>query len=553
MKILTTITLLSFTTVLAACIHESSYPEEIENELNVLDRIVDDSSRYKEAKQKKISDKLSSLRPEDSDTYRYGIYDEVYKEYYQYNLDSAMTYAKKKLVIAQNTDSYRIKTDAVLDLAERYVLSGMYAETLHILDTLETDRLDSALMVEYFHVCQSLYEDLSSTSDDPDLKIKYWNMKNRYRDLRLEYLPEGDIARLFVLSEMSRESGTGENMLPEIKAWIQSPDTDNHNKAMLCYIAAHIYKAIGDRENELLYYILSARNDLTAPVNDYMSLHELAARLYADGEIERAYRYITRSVQDAMVAQSRLNITSINSVLPTISASYDTLMQRKNRQLIYLLFGISILTVLLVLAASASITSRNRALIAEKKTREKNELLKEANDNLQKYISMLQEANQIKESYLSRYMDMCVEYIEGLERYRSQLRQTAKSGGFEKIMENLRSGNYIKKELQEFYSQFDSTFLSLFPDFVEQFNMLLKPECRIEDRSSEKVLSTELRVMALIRLGVHDSAKISRFLRRSISTVYNYRAKMRNSALSDRDDLEKQVMSIGKLSDLTTK
>lgn len=553
MKILTTITLLSFTTVLAACIHESSYPEEIENELNVLDRIVDDSSRYKEAKQKKISDKLSSLRPEDSDTYRYGIYDEVYKEYYQYNLDSAMTYAKKKLVIAQNTDSYRIKTDAVLDLAERYVLSGMYAETLHILDTLETDRLDSALMVEYFHVCQSLYEDLSSTSDDPDLKIKYWNMKNRYRDLRLEYLPEGDIARLFVLSEMSRESGTGENMLPEIKAWIQSPDTDNHNKAMLCYIAAHIYKAIGDRENELLYYILSARNDLTAPVNDYMSLHELAARLYADGEIERAYRYITRSVQDAMVAQSRLNITSINSVLPTISASYDTLMQRKNRQLIYLLFGISILTVLLVLAASASITSRNRALIAEKKTREKNELLKEANDNLQKYISMLQEANQIKESYLSRYMDMCVEYIEGLERYRSQLRQTAKSGGFEKIMENLRSGNYIKKELQEFYSQFDSTFLSLFPDFVEQFNMLLKPECRIEDRSSEKVLSTELRVMALIRLGVHDSAKISRFLRRSISTVYNYRAKMRNSALYDRDDLEKQVMSIGRLSDLTTK
>lgn len=553
MKILTTITLLSFTTVLTACIHESSYPEEIENELNVLDRIVDDSSRYKEAKQKKISDKLSSLRPEDSDTYRYGIYDEVYREYYQYNLDSAMTYAKKKLVIAQNTDSYRIKTDAVLDLAERYVLSGMYAETLHILDTLETDRLDSALMVEYFHVCQSLYEDLSSTSDDPDLKIKYWNMKNRYRDLRLEYLPEGDIARLFVLSEMSRESGTGENMLPEIKAWIQSPDTDNHNKAMLCYIAAHIYKAIGDRENELLYYILSARNDLTAPVNDYMSLHELAARLYADGEIERAYRYITRSVQDAMVAQSRLNITSINSVLPTISASYDTLMQRKNRQLIYLLFGISILTVLLVLAASASITSRNRALIAEKKTREKNELLKEANDNLQKYISMLQEANQIKESYLSRYMDMCVEYIEGLERYRSQLRQTAKSGGFEKIMENLRSGNYIKKELQEFYSQFDSTFLSLFPDFVEQFNMLLKPECRIEDRSSEKVLSTELRVMALIRLGVHDSAKISRFLRRSISTVYNYRAKMRNSALSDRDDLEKQVMSIGRLSDLTTK
>ena len=553
MNALTTGTLLTITMALTACTHRPSYPAEIENELKVLDRIVDDSSRYKDAKMRKISDMRSSLRPEDTDEYRYGIYDEIYREYYQYDLDSAMTYVKKKLAIAQKTDSYRIKTDAILDLAERYVLSGMYAETRQILDTLDTAGSDSTLMVEYFHVCQSLYEDLSSTSDDPDLKVKYWNIKNRYRALRLEYLPKNDIARLFVLSEMSRESGTGENMLPEIKARIQSPDTDSHNKAMLCYIAAHIYKSIGDRENELLYYILSARNDLTAPVNDYRSLHELAAILYTDGQIERAYRYISRSVQDAMVAQSRLNIKSINSILPIISASYDTLMQEKHSQLIYLLAGISVLAVLLVIAASASIKARNRAIVAENETREKNGLLKEANENLQKYISMLQEANRIKESYLSRYMDMCVEYIEGLERYRSRLRQTAKTGGFEKIMENLRSGNYIKKELQEFYSQFDSTFLTLFPDFVRQFNMLLKPECRFEDRSSEKILTTELRVMALIRLGIHDSEKIAQFLRRSISTVYNYRVKMRNAALSDRDDLEKQVMSIGILSDLATK
>ena len=546
-------TLFTIVMALTACTHKPSYPAEIENELKVLDRIVDDSSTYKDEKMRKISDMRSALRPDSTDEYRYGIYDGIYREYYQYDADSAMTYVKKKLAIAQRTDSYRIKTDAILDLAERYVLSGMYAESLHILDTLDTAGMDSTLMVEYFHVCQSLYEDLSSTTDDPELKVKYWNTKNRYRASRLEYLPQDDIARLFVLSEMSRESGTGENMLPAIKARIQSPDMDCHNKAMLCYIAARIYKANGDRENELLYYIRSACNDLMAPVNDYRSLHELAARLYVDGEIKRAYRYISRAIQDAMVAKSRLNITSINNILPIISASYDTLMQKKHRQLIYLLAGTCILAVLLVFAVSVIIEAHNRTIAAEKKTREKNELLKEANDSLQKYISMLQEADRIKESYLSRYMDMCVEYIESFERYRSQLRQTAKSGGFEKIMENLRSGNYIRKELQEFYSQFDSTFLTLFPDFVKEFNMLLKPECRIEDRSSEKILSTELRVMALIRLGVHDSAKISKFLRRSLSTVYNYRAKMRNAALSDRDDLEKQVMSIGRPSDLTTK
>ena len=134
---------------------------------------------------------------------------------------------------------------------------------------------------------------------------------------------------------------------------------------MLCYIAARIYKAIGDRENELLYYICSACNDLMAPVNDYRSLHELAARLYVDGEIKRAYRYISRAIQDAMVAKSRLNITSINNILPIISASYDTLMQKKHRQLIYLLAGTCILAVLLVFAVSVIIEAHNRTIAAE--------------------------------------------------------------------------------------------------------------------------------------------------------------------------------------------
>ena len=172
MKILTAITLLSLATALTACIHESSYSSEIKNELKILDGIVDDNSRYKEAKRQKISDMLASLRHDDSDLHRYEIYDDIYREYYQYNLDSAMAYAKKKLVIAGKTDSYRVKTDAVLDLAERYVLSGMYAETLQIIDTLDTAHMDSTLLVKYFHVGQSLYEDLSSTSDDPDLKVK---------------------------------------------------------------------------------------------------------------------------------------------------------------------------------------------------------------------------------------------------------------------------------------------------------------------------------------------------------------------------------------------
>ena len=141
---------------------------------------------------------------------------------------------------------------------------------------------------------------------------------------------------------------------------------------------------------------------------------------------------------------------------------------------------------------------------------------------------------------------MCSYYIGGLERYRSTLRKSAKNGGFQEVNEMLKSSDFINKELNEFYAQFDASFLNLFPDFVEQLNELLQPDKRIECKSKDGILNTELRVAALIRLGVTDSVKIAYFLRRSVSTIYNYRVKMRNSALSDREEFEKQIMHIGR-------
>ena len=270
------------------------------------------------------------------------------------------------------------------------------------------------------------------------------------------------------------------------------------------------------------------------------------ALLYEKGDVRRAYRYITRSVNDAMTANARINIQSINKLLPIISDSYNIQMRRNQKQLKEMLGGISILAVLLAAAIVTLMKFMKKVSVAERLTREKNDELQKVNGRLHEYIIMLQEANEIKESYLARYLDMCSDYIEGLERYRSQLRKAAKNGGFAEIMENLRNGDFIEKELQEFYAQFDTTFLDLFPDFISQMNTLLQPDKRLEDTSREGSLSTELRVMALIRLGVKDSVKIAHFLRRSSSTIYNYRVKLRNAAL-DREGFEKQIMRIGRL------
>jgi DNA-binding NarL/FixJ family response regulator len=139
---------------------------------------------------------------------------------------------------------------------------------------------------------------------------------------------------------------------------------------------------------------------------------------------------------------------------------------------------------------------------------------------------------------------MCSDYIDGLDRYRSSLRKTGKEGG--DVMAALKSKAFMEAQLEEFYTQFDATFLDLFPDFIPQVNELLQEDKRINCKHKERLLSTELRVLALIRLGVNDSVRIAQFLRRSVSTIYNYRVKMRNAANVDREEFESRLMKIGK-------
>ena len=220
-----------------------------------------------------------------------------------------------------------------------------------------------------------------------------------------------------------------------------------------------------------------------------------------------------------------------------------------NRRQLSVLSGIlGIMAVLLIGAVIVTLKEQRKARQAEKRTSEINEELKAINRKMEEYILLLKESNNIKEIYIGRYIDLCSEYIGRMERYRSMLNRTARTEGFEAVRNALKSSEFIDKELNEFYEQFDATFLQLFPDFIKDLNALLQPDKRIELKTRDGIMTTELRIFALIRLGITDSVKIAEFLRRSVSTVYNYRVKMRNAALNSREDFEKQIMGIGKLS-----
>ena len=536
---------LALVSVLSGCCSEKD--RQIRDTLKELDDVISRQEEIESAKDSYIELIKGRYSEAMSPDEKYTILDELYNEYYNYNIDSAIFYARTKLDIAFDAAEQDLVDDAILDIADRYVMSGMYLAAHDIISEISADRLDVLLVPRYYHIWHSLYTGLEDGCDDPVQKTEYRKLKQQYREQLFSLLGKDDISRLYVMADIYVDEGRADELLDTLNAKFNE-DIPIHDKAVLSYIYANISDSYGHDDDATLYFAKSAIFDLMTPVHEYKSLYELASKLYDAGDIKRAYRYISRSINDAITANALINIQSINRSLPIISRSYHSQMLHNRRQLSVLTGILGIMAVLLIGAVIVTLKEQRKARQAEKRTSEINEELKAINRKMEEYILLLKESNNIKEIYIGRYIDLCSEYIGRMERYRSMLNRTARTEGFEAVRNALKSSEFIDKELNEFYEQFDATFLQLFPDFIKDLNALLQPDKRIELKTRDGIMTTELRIFALIRLGITDSVKIAEFLRRSVSTVYNYRVKMRNAALNSREDFEKQIMGIGKLS-----
>lgn len=536
---------LALVSVLSGCCSEKD--RQIRDTLKELDDVISRQEEIESAKDSYIELIKGRYSEAMSPDEKYTILDELYNEYYNYNIDSAIFYARTKLDIAFDAAEQDLVDDAILDIADRYVMSGMYLAAHDIISEISADRLDVLLVPRYYHIWHSLYTGLEDGCDDPVQKTEYRKLKQQYREQLFSLLGKDDISRLYVMADIYVDEGRADELLDTLNAKFNE-DIPIHDKAVLSYIYANISDSYGHDDDATLYFAKSAIFDLMTPVHEYKSLYELASKLYDAGDIKRAYRYISRSINDAITANALINIQSINRSLPIISRSYHSQMLHNRRQLSVLSGILGIMAVLLIGAVIVTLKEQRKARRAEKRTSEINEELKAINRKMEEYILLLKESNNIKEIYIGRYIDLCSEYIGRMERYRSMLNRTARTEGFEAVRNALKSSEFIDKELNEFYEQFDATFLQFFPDFIKDLNALLQPDKRIELKTRDGIMTTELRIFALIRLGITDSVKIAEFLRRSVSTVYNYRVKMRNAALNSREDFEKQIMGIGKLS-----
>lgn len=530
--------------LLTGCGRDVQYPDDVRTALEELDEVIAQKEMIEAQKEDRITQIKGKLAAASDDRQRYELLDELVDEYFQYNIDSTAFLSRLKLSIAERTGNKDLILEARYDIADRHTMSGLADATFKELKLVDIEELSDDNKQRYYSILNTIYRTLEVEAVDETLAQEYGQQKTIYRELLLSSLGEDDISRVYVMTEILLQSNRPQEALDLLIPWVEEKKPSLNESGILCYSIASAYATLGDFDKAILWYARSAKSDLLVPKYEYRSLYELAGLLNRTGDIERAYSYITRSIEDAVQSNAQIHKQFAYQLLPIISNSYDSLMKQKNAQMKYTLIAMGIVLGLLIIMSLVLLREKKRVTLAERQTKDSNEQLRKLNAELHDYVILLQETNEIKDSYLGRYLNMCSDYIDGLDRYRSSLRKTGKEGG--DVMAALKSKAFMEAELEEFYTQFDATFLDLFPDFIPQVNELLQEDKRISYKPKERLLSTELRVLALIRLGVNDSVRIAQFLRRSVSTIYNYRVKMRNAANVDREEFESRLMKIGK-------
>ena len=520
-------------------------PEVIEA-IRSLDVVIKEKQSIEDAKNQRIAQLKSRLDSQYGQEELYNVMNDIFNEYFQYDVDSAIFYAHRKLDLAMETGRKDLILDAKFDIADRYVTSGMNQEALEIVSEIDTVQLGKDLHKRRNSLLNTVYSNLIDRSNDPFLVKEMEVKRDMHMQRMIEALDSTDIATAFVGAKLLVGQNKVDKALELLLSWEKKDNISLIDKGILCYSIGCAYRSTGERDKAKVYLAKSAAYDLMVPKYEYLSLIELAGMLYEDGDIKRAYAYIMRAVNDANRANAQNCKENVYLLMPIISGAYDAFITSSNLKMKYYLFIMGMMLVAVVFLIIVVSNSKKKVDLADRLTKESNQQLKVLNEELRKSNMLLRESNRIKDSYLGHYLNMCSDYIDSLDRYRTSIRKIAKEEGEPALLAALKSKEFIDKELKGFYAQFDETFLELFPDFIPQLNELLQEDKQVKTSAMEKKLTTELRILALIRIGVNDSVRIAHFLRRSVSTIYNYRVKMKNSAKGDREEFEKSLLNIGK-------
>ena len=527
--------------------------ESLDSLLNVLDKTIKEADTYVQIKENKLHElKKEARKTPPVSVERYHLNNDIYLEYKAYSSDSALHYLNENMLLAHQLNDKERELKIQLELS--YLLSsiGMYMEAADILNSIDRQTLPSSLLGYYYTCYEHVYFEAGAAQ--PRYKMfasRYAKLSHAYRDSMQVTLDPSSATYLWLRETQLREAGKYDEALEFSDRRLAEASFGTPQYALVAYQRFRLFESMGKKDEHLYYLVLSAISDVRSAIKEQSSLMVLAQELNRKGDLKRAYDYINFSWEISQFYKTRLRSWMNITPLSMINGNYQDIIKQQNRELLIYITCVALLALLLVIALIYIYRQMKALSIAKKGLQEVNERLfslneelEEVNRHLRSTNLELSESNLIKEAYIARFFKLCSVYVDRLQAYRKLVNKKLQRGQVAELLKMTHlSNDIVTVEVQELYANFDSAFLHLFPNFVESLNALLLPDEQIVLKPDE-LLNTELRIFALIRLGIKDSSQIAELLHYSVNTIYNYRSRVKTKARVSRDDFEDLVAKI---------
>ena len=498
--------------------------EKVEETLKRLDSEIEKREIYLTQQQNTIDALKSSLS---TDTLKnLDIMMEIGDEYVAFDNDSALFYYDKGYKLAKSLNIDSLATSFRLKRATYLPLAGFIDHATNEYDAIDSTQLNPALLTQYYEAGKQLYSYISSFfSNYPNTSTKWYTLALQCQNKHLERLDHNSLIYKLNIGEQYLDSGEYSKAKATLEEALNSLNEASNDYARAAHALARI-ASIEKNNNEYIYYLtLSTIADIKSATLEVVSMQELGAKLLELNDITRAHTYSSVALANAVRCKATMRMIQSSKAMPIIDQAHTIKTQNWERIKSYINIAIFALVLTLVAILIYLYFKNKRLNIVQ---------------------NNLVIANNIKEVYISQFLNLCSSYMSKLSQFSDIVNRKISSGKVEDLYKITKSGKFIEEQSKDFYDIFDNAFLNIYPTFIENVNALLLPDKQIELKENEK-LNTDLRILAFMKLGIEDSSRIAQMLNYSVNTIYAYRNKLKNRAI-DRENFEENVMNIKSIS-----
>ena len=517
-----------------------------------LDNLLEQRNALIDNKNKDINRLKKNLTTSENTLKLLQTYEQLFEEYYVFQFDSAMTYLNKGIKLAKETQNTYYYNSNTISKAELLSIGGLYSEAIHEIEHVDTTVLDKAQHFDYYFSLFRIHTYWADFCNDKTYTPTHRLKAQDYLKKAMPFCDETDKTYEYYLGEyavfvLNNPQAARAHYIKAIK---QLPQNSRFY-AMSCFALSGSYGNEGNTEKQEEFLLLSSIADIENCTMENFALQNLAMYIFEHNkdELDLAQQYIQTALEDAHFYNNRLRIIEISSKLPVIVSSYQQTLNQRNKVQMTAITVISLLLLFLLSAVFYIVKQTKRLSLQQQELQKNNNQLselnrqqKELNTQLHDLNALLVDTNRKRERLAKLYIDLCAKYIARLKKQQTLVKRKIKANQTTELLSQLSSERLSEEDAATFLSRFDKAFLDLYPDFTEELNSLLLPEGQIQNKSTDE-LTTEQRIMALIRLGVKESAEIADLLFYSPQTIYNYRSVLKGKAIN-KETFEEEVMKL---------